>query len=238
METRTAVLVLVVWVGFVFLYTYYGSVSPFRMAALPRLPRYLATLSVPAVVLIAMMLERLTSPARRLLAVSIVLASLVCVALDGGYTKFSHHEQLHDCLADASEPVVLTRDMALPSLVVNGCGHQRWIWTSEAEARPTLLERMCPEVGRLSSASELAQAGREGAFFATQLGNASRLPGLLAGLPPTARFTAPRGAYHALLNSPLFLRVLSLTRDEYRMSDLRRKAQRPPAELAVYQLPR
>ena len=28
METSTAVLVLVVWVGFVFLYTYYGSVSP------------------------------------------------------------------------------------------------------------------------------------------------------------------------------------------------------------------
>ena len=188
-----------------------------------------------------MMLERLTSPTRRLLAVSIVLSSLVCVALDGGYTRFSHHRQLHDCLADASEPVVLTRDMALPSLVVNGCGHQRWIWAPEVEDRryrPTLLERMCPEVGRLSSASGLAHAGREGALFATKLGNTARLPGLLTGSPPTARFTAPRGAYHALLNNPLFLRVLSLTRDEYRMSDLRRKAQRPPAELAVYQLPR
>ncbi len=240
-EANTAVLVLVVWVGFVFLYTYYGSVSPFRLAALPRLPRYLATLSVPAIVLIAMMLERLTPPARRQLAVFIVLSSLVCVALDGGHTKFSHHKQLHDYLAHVSEPVVLTRDMAFPSLVVNGCGYQRWIWspkTEDGHYRPTLLERICPEVGRLSSSSELQQTGRRGVLFATGVGDAPQLPVLLAKSLPTERFTAPRGLYHALLDDPLFLCLLSLTRDEYRMNELRREARRPPAELVVFQLPR
>ena len=199
---------LVVWVVAVFLWISYGTTSPFVYAPLDRLPRYLAPLVVPVVVLLASELCAWRRPvARGLVVVALLASSLLAVTLDDGraaqaparaLAAWSAHER--DCprlAVDASLRLPLT--IALGPRRVEGMG---------------IVDARLPE----SPLHDAAALGPHCVAVVRRQGTA-RLAERQC-VRRVAAFESPRTLYRRLLASPAFRRLLSLARSEYRMQDL------------------
>jgi 4-amino-4-deoxy-L-arabinose transferase-like glycosyltransferase len=207
-DTSDRALALIVVVGF--LWISFGTVSPNTYAPLDRLPRYLAPIVMPGLLLGARELAERPSRRVRLLVLGVLgTSSLGCLLLDSG-SALRPYEALREVLA-AARPSVVTIEPArrFPLLL------------AERFAPPYQLVLLGDETPR----GALVVASSREVF--------ARLES--AGAVPVARIEPPETPYLRLLRSPLVARVLALVRPAQRLDEYARR--RAPWELRVYRVP-
>jgi len=225
---------LVVWVAVIFLYTAYGTVSPFRFAPLPRLPRYSAPMTVAVMVLLASYLISLRAAPRTLMLVLLLVTSLAGVVIDNGRARRAIYRDLRQWITTQPQQRVVVESGEVFDVLFYG-GFQplpnlgAWART-DAEASylqngPPLFASLpryrSPEKMRGALVAVDSAAGREGM---ARFGHAE----------PLTVFQPPDRLYYRLLRNPLFLRVLAVTRDNYRMQGLEAL---PREHIEVYRIP-
>jgi hypothetical protein len=225
---------LVFWVIAVFLYTSYGTVSPLRFAPLPRLPRYLSSTTIPAMVLLASFLLTVGAGWRRSAVAVLCATSVLCVWLDNGRTAKAPRKALHAfILAHPGAQVVLDSQLLFDVLFFNGF---------KAPARLSVVVdntavRQASEQHRwLFGPVEIVRDlhAVHGAYVALHGGSGSDLARHAPGAKLVVSFRPPDTLYYRMLRIPQVLRLLSFTRDRYRMEGLRLL---PTERLDVYYVP-
>jgi uncharacterized membrane protein len=196
---------LAVWVAATFLWVSYGTMSPFHYAPLDRLPRYLAPLVIPVVVLIASELcAWRRSGARALVVVTLLGSSLLAVTLDNGRAAEAPARALAAWVArqSACPRLAVDRSLRLPLTIALGPERVATLGTLDARG------------GAAPGPGCVAVVRGPGTARLADLQCARRI----------ATFESPHTFYRVLLGSPAFRRMLSLARPEYRMEDLATRA--------------
>ena len=220
---------LALWVVTIFLYTSYGTVSPLRFAPLPRLPRYLASVAIPAVILLAAWLMTLRPRWLHLSLGALIVSSLLCIAIDNGRAAKAPRRALVAFLeAEPCRQSVVSPGLEFDVLYYQGF-HPRCplaVLVSDEEGR---AQQASPDVTPVSSLE-----GIDDAYVALLLPrDADTLP-RVAGAEVVATFHHADRLYHRLLANPTFMTLLALTRDRYRMEGL---AAPPSERIDVYRTP-
>lgn len=232
-------LALALWVLFVFIYTTYGSVSLSRFAPLPRLPRYLSLLTLPALLLLAVYLHTYVSQHwRYFLLAGVAFTSIMGIYVDNGRAISSDTRQLHAFMqTTADTPFLLTLPFVFDILVYEGFPSNQSLSLYAPNARTqnqTLpYQRLAPTL-RILSHDQL----RAGMFVAVAPGSEEEITiQTYPGAQPIARFQPPQRVYHYLLRSRIMHYMLRATRDAYRMEALVRLGQPVQDTIVVYALP-
>jgi Dolichyl-phosphate-mannose-protein mannosyltransferase len=192
----------------------YGTVSLGSYAPLPRLPRYLAPLVIPAVLLLAHELTERRGWRTRIAATALLATtSIACVVVDGGRARLTPYTQVGELLAREKPAEVLADPKVRFAL--------------------DFVEGFSPPYA-LSEIDQLARPWPDHALVVTGGDRRTSVPAI-AGLELVARVPRPDTAYVKLLRTPLAEVVLRATRDDYRLRDLHAKAE--AWSLDVYRLP-
>jgi hypothetical protein len=223
--------VLALWVASIFLWLSYGTVSPTGYAPLARVPRYLAPLTVPAVVLLAAHLSRWQRPAiRYLLVAALCVTSLVCAVADNGRGVARPYEDLHAHLQAAPpEQLVVESGMLFPVLFYErfappfaaATTKGPWDGKGELQARDAW-----PQPGESRSLASF-----RGAHVAVRATPARDWLATRPRFEHVATFHAPYNLQQWLLDSPTVMRLLAPGRPEFRMRHLADPERRMRIEL-------
>jgi 4-amino-4-deoxy-L-arabinose transferase-like glycosyltransferase len=225
---------LVFWVIAIFLYTSYGTVSPFRFAPLPRLPRYLSSTMIPATVLLASFLLIWGARWRRSVVAVLCATSVLCIWLDNGRTVKAPRKALHAfVVAHPRAQVVLGSRLLFDELFFNGFkAPARLSVVVDNRAAGQAIEEHRSLYGPVQIVRDLHAV--RGAYVALHGGSGLDLARSAPGAELVASFRPPDSLYYRLLRSPQVLRLLSFARDRYRIEGL----QLLPAErVDVYYVP-
>lgn len=208
---------LALWVVTIFLYTSYGTVSPLRFAPLPRLPRYLASVVVPAVILLAAWLTTLRPRRRQLSLAALVASSLFCIAVDNGRSAKAPRRALAAFLG--TEPCV--RAVVPGSLVFDVLYYQGFrpscpldVLVADEDAARAMKE------GRPSVRPVVGLDGADDTYVVMPHPADAAALARVAGAPVVATFIGVDRLYYRLLANPVILKLLAATRDRHRMEGL------------------
>jgi hypothetical protein len=221
---------LAIWVAAILLWTYYGTVSPLSYVTLPRHPRFLSSITVPAVVLIS---HGLLQVRRRGFVVAAVAALCISgvlgAAFDGGKARSQPFRALHAYLTNhPPHALAVDRINFFPVLFYERCTP---VFPMYQLRGPWNGSPMIALSGRVGTADQRVKLPSETLHVVTaNAGAASDL--VSAGARMVQSFPLPTTLYSRMLASPVVLGLLSLGRDEYRMKELRT----PPEPLRLFQI--
>ncbi len=207
---------LLLWVAFLYLYTVYGTTAPWRYAPLPRLPRYLSIVAPAAIVLTAAWLARAFRPrAQAVIVGALAATSIGFCALDNGRAVSGPARELAGLLA--ADPGTMTLDARFAQPVFFFWGFQPPGVTTVVELDPPLSRRSAG--GGLAPVVSAWSAAPSAKYVAMRSDGGGSPP---PGMERIASIRAPDTLYYRLLRHPLFLRLLGLVRNDYRVDGLRR----------------
>lgn len=208
-EPNDLALALIVAAGY--LWIVYGTVSPFAYAPLWRLPRYLAPLVIPALLLLGHELAtQIGARARVVVLSALALTSMGCLMLDSG-SALPPYRELRSVLArERPAMVVVEPPHYIPLLFVEGFAPSYTVSEFGGDV---------PHAAVLVVGSAAARARLE------------TLPGVVL----LARITPPETLYVRLLRSRWILAILRFTRPGARFSEYEQKT--APWEIRVYRVP-
>lgn len=223
---------LVFWVVSIFLYTSYGTASPFRFAPMARLPRYLSSVTIPAMILLAAFLASLRPLVRNLALAALCLSSIACVWIDNGRAVMAPVRDVRAFLSTQAR-WVLDEQLLVPVLFYSGFRPPAdvSVVVDSAEAAQR-IETKFALLGTVHPIGELRNLHDAYAAFTGESEHGPTAVG--AGATLVASFQPPDRLYYQLLRNPLFVKILSLTRDQYRMQGLHSL---PNERIDVYHLP-
>ncbi len=211
---------LVFWVVAVFLYTSYGTVSPFRFAPLPRLPRYLSATTIPAMVLLASFLATCRAWQRHSIVAVLCATSLLCVWLDNGRTVKAARKALHAFVVEhAGAQIVLDEPLLFDVLFFNGFkAPTRLTAFADSAAAARHIESRRSIYGPVEVVRDLHAV--RSAYVALRAAAGPEPARSVPGAELVATFAPPDRLYYRLLRSPAVLWLLGLTRERHRMEGL------------------
>lgn len=215
-------LALVVIVAFAWIS--WGTVSPFAYAPLARLPRYLALLQMPLVLLLALWLLRMTSAAPRraaALAAAIAVTALLCVVVDGSRWRSHGYAQVRDLIASRRPTrVVVEASLLMPFLFFEGYEPAIPVAVLSADAAgPRVVERDGDRPGERPAA-----LATPGTYVVARERALRRWLGGQDALTLVERFPPPDTPYRRLLRNAAVRQLLALARSPYRMRELEESA--------------
>jgi 4-amino-4-deoxy-L-arabinose transferase-like glycosyltransferase len=203
--------VLAIMVAAGYLWIVYGTTSPFGYVPLWRLPRYVAPLVLPALLLLAHELAHgLGRGARAAVLSLLAVSSIGCLMLDSG-NMLTPYRELQSVLArERPAKVVVEHWHRIGLLYAEGFA-PRYAVSELGDARPS---------------------------HAVVVAANAALRAEIEALPGTvllARITPPETLYLRLLRNPWVMAFLRLTRPASRLSEYARRS--APWELRVYRVP-
>jgi hypothetical protein len=225
---------LAVWVVAVFLYMSYGTTSPFRFAPLPRLPRYLSTVTIPALVLLAAWLRTWRPVPRGLAIAGLAVSSVLCVWVDNGRAVKAPQRALASFVeSHRGDAFVLEPALLFDVLYFRGFRPRTGL---SALAADPAMERDLERLGAVCGGAAPVRSLRD--VRQAYVGRRSSGPDApLEGRPDAtlvATFAPPDRFYYRLLRHPLFMAVFGVVRDRHRVGGLRELS---TERVEVYYLP-
>lgn len=210
------------WVLVIFLWLSYGSLSLTTYAPLARLPRYLAPVVIPSVVLLAAALEHVSARARAVVIILVCLSSVASAALDDGHNTMEPYVAIAERLRERG-PVRLVVEPGTTAL---------------GERATVLALRLAvggnppPDVARVTLRAD-REVWKEpvGSFLVTRDAVTRAAALSTAELRHLGTYEWPNSVYRRLLRQPWVLRILALGRSEYRMAGLAELGGRPSLDL-------
>lgn len=203
---------LALFTAFLFLYSVYGTVAPWRYAPLPRLPRYLSMVGVSGVMLGAVWLLRVARPWRIAVVASLAISSIGFCALDNGRSVALPARAAAAYLSSLGDQRLAVHADLVPSLLFEWSyrppPNVSFIDEEESPAGLWVLAGLAPTLARNTLDADL------------WVGRAADLP--LPRREPVARFPPADRLYYRLLRDPLFMRFYGLVRDPYRVAGMGR----------------
>ena len=191
-----------------------------RFAPLPRLPRYLAPVVLPAIVLLASFLMQ-WRPRRRHVAVGLLCTtSLLCIWLDNGRHVKDSRRALHAFVrAPPAQHFVLDGPLMFDELVFRGFRtDSRLSVLVEDENEQAAIERKRSVFGTTPVVHDLAAL--KDTFVAVTRPSLLDRARAMPNAERVISFTPPDRLYYRLLRSPRVIRILALIRDPYRVQGL------------------
>jgi hypothetical protein len=225
---------LVVWIVVLFLYTSYGTTSPLHFAPLPRLPRYLSVLEIPALVLLASLLRTRGVRVRRAIVVVLTASSLACVWVDNGRVAKALPRSLVAFMEERrGERFVLDRPLMLDVRLLTAFREDsRLAILARNDGEARLVESRRAVYGPAPVVRDVASL--PGALVAVLQPQASGWAATGERLEPVTTFTRPDRLYIRLLRHPAFMRVFAHLRDRHRVDGMTELARE---RIEVYRVP-
>lgn len=222
--------ILSIWVLVIFLYTCFGSTSISDYQPLRRLPRYLAPVVLPAILLFAYFLFRLGS--LKLMGIAIIAlagSTVLAITVDGSRHVATQHKNIAAWLNSTSAPVVLPRtlyfDVAYflefdgrPNIAMFAVESDR------SHSRKRAMQ-VTPNVVLFTDASEIPC----GTYVFTD--RYLELERLRSPYEKVREFEKPLSIAQRLLTTDWVLRIVGRFRDPRRLEDLKRKTASQAVEL-------